>query len=102
VSTLKAMAPAQDQIDITAEDEQMDLGSGSGQGRSELDPLFDEAVELICREKKASTSFIQRYFQIGYNRAARMMDQMEAQGIVGAANNVGRREILARVDDHER
>jgi len=102
VNTLKSMAPAQEQIDITAEDNDGDVASGNGRERSELDPLFDEAVELICREKKASTSFIQRYFQIGYNRAARIMDQMEAQGIVGPANNVGRREILARVYDEER
>jgi S-DNA-T family DNA segregation ATPase FtsK/SpoIIIE len=101
VSSLKSMAPTQDQIDITAEDEDSDSGAGGRRERSELDPLFDEAVELICREKKASTSFIQRYFQIGYNRAARMMDQMEAQGIVGPANNVGRREILARVYNDE-
>ncbi len=56
--------------------------------------LFDQAVELVAREGKASTSFIQRHLQIGYNRAARLIEQMEKEGIVGPANHVGRREVL--------
>ena len=59
------------------------------------DELFEQAVALICRERKASTSFIQRHLQIGYNRAARIMERMEAEGIVSPANHVGRREVLA-------
>ena len=51
---------------------------------------------LVCRERKASTSFIQRHLQIGYNRAARIMERMEKEGVVGAANQVGKREVLAR------
>jgi S-DNA-T family DNA segregation ATPase FtsK/SpoIIIE len=50
----------------------------------------------VLRERKASTSFIQRHLQIGYNRAARIMEQMEKDGIVGAPNHVGKREILGR------
>jgi DNA segregation ATPase FtsK/SpoIIIE, S-DNA-T family len=58
--------------------------------------LFDQAVDLVAREGKASTSFIQRYLNIGYNRAAKLIEQMEKEGIVGAANHVGKREVLVR------
>jgi S-DNA-T family DNA segregation ATPase FtsK/SpoIIIE len=58
--------------------------------------LFDQAVDLVAREGKASTSFIQRHLQIGYNRAAKLIEQMEKEGIVGAANHVGKREVLVR------
>jgi S-DNA-T family DNA segregation ATPase FtsK/SpoIIIE len=58
--------------------------------------LFDQAVALVAREGKASTSFIQRHLQIGYNRAAKLIEQMEKEGIVSAANHVGKREILVR------
>ena len=58
--------------------------------------LFDQAVELVAREGKASTSFIQRHLQIGYNRAAKLIEQMEKEGIVGPANHVGKREVLVR------
>ncbi|CAH2600881.1 DNA translocase FtsK [Rhodovastum atsumiense] len=58
--------------------------------------LFDQAVAIVSREGKASTSFIQRHLQIGYNRAARLIEQMEKEGIVGPANHVGKREVLVR------
>lgn len=61
---------------------------GSGDG------LYDQALALVLRERKASTSFIQRHLQIGYNRAARIMDRMESEGVVSSANHVGKREIL--------
>jgi S-DNA-T family DNA segregation ATPase FtsK/SpoIIIE len=61
--------------------------------------LFDQAVALVAREGKASTSFIQRHLQIGYNRAAKLIEQMEKEGIVSAANHVGKREILVRRTD---
>jgi S-DNA-T family DNA segregation ATPase FtsK/SpoIIIE len=60
------------------------------------DPLYDEALTLILREGKASTSFIQRHLKIGYNRAARIIDMMETAGIVSRANHVGKREIIGR------
>ena len=56
--------------------------------------MYDQAVALVMRENRASTSFIQRHLQIGYNRAARIIEQMEAQGIVTPANRVGKREVL--------
>ena len=59
-----------------------------------LDPLFDQAVDLISREQKASTSFLQRHLQIGYNRAARIIDVMEAEKMISPASQTGKREVL--------
>jgi S-DNA-T family DNA segregation ATPase FtsK/SpoIIIE len=59
--------------------------------------LFDQAVALVAREGKASTSFIQRHLGIGYNRAAKLIEQMEKEGVVSAANHVGKRDVLVRV-----
>ncbi len=73
-------------------------GFGGGDGGGETS-LFDQAVDLVAREGKASTSFIQRHLQIGYNRAAKLIEQMEKEGIVSAANHVGKREVLARRPD---
>ena len=69
--------------------EEMASGGNSG------DELYDRAVALVCRERKASTSFVQRHLQIGYNRAARIIERMESEGVVSPANHVGRREVLA-------
>jgi S-DNA-T family DNA segregation ATPase FtsK/SpoIIIE len=57
--------------------------------------LYDHAVAVVTRDRKASTSYIQRRLQIGYNRAASLMERMEREGVVGAANHAGKREILA-------
>ncbi|GAA0572580.1 FtsK/SpoIIIE family DNA translocase [Caenispirillum bisanense] len=64
---------------------------GDGDGND----LYDQAVALVCRERKASTSFVQRHLQIGYNRAARIIERMEKEGVVSRANHVGKREVLA-------
>ena len=74
-------------------------GSFGGGGEAGETSLFDQAVDLVAREGKASTSFIQRHLQIGYNRAAKLIEQMEKEGIVSAANHVGKREVLARRPD---
>ena len=66
--------------------------------KSEGNELYDQAVALVAREGKASTSFVQRHLQIGYNRAARIVEQMEKEGVVSAANHVGKRTVL--VGDH--
>jgi len=66
-----------------------------GDSDEKVDELYDQAVALVTRERKASTSFVQRYLQIGYNRAARIVEEMERQGVIGPANHVGKREILA-------
>jgi S-DNA-T family DNA segregation ATPase FtsK/SpoIIIE len=63
--------------------------------------LYDQAVSLVAREGKASTSFIQRHLQIGYNRAAKLIEQMEKEGVVSAANHVGKREVLVRRERDE-
>ena len=65
---------------------------------AEQDPLYDRAVALVAAERKASTSFVQRHLQIGYNRAARIIERMESEGVVSQANHVGKREVL--VSDH--
>jgi S-DNA-T family DNA segregation ATPase FtsK/SpoIIIE len=81
------------------EDEEgaFDLGGGEGGGGNEL---YDQAVAVVTRDRKASTSYIQRRLQIGYNRAASLMERMEREGVVGAANHAGKREILAGPPPH--
>ncbi|HYC66227.1 MAG TPA: DNA translocase FtsK, partial [Reyranellaceae bacterium] len=93
-------------IDSVTDDPEGGEGSGlPGEGGEEgdSDQLYDQAIALVARERKCSTSFIQRYLQIGYNRAARIVERMEREGVVTAANHVGKREVLARdIDDRER
>ena len=95
-------------VDAVTEDEEggapfdMDEGGGGGGkgGESSGDDLYDQAVALVARERKASTSFIQRHLRIGYNSAARLIERMEQEGVVSRANHVGKREVLARdIDD---
>jgi len=81
------------------EDEEEDPFGLSGFGdEGSGDQLYDQAVAIVARERRVSTSYIQRRLQIGYNRAARLVEQMEEQGIVSAPNHQGKREIL--VGDH--
>ena len=75
--------------------------SGIAGGSDGEKSLFDQAVDVVAREGKASTSFIQRHLQIGYNRAAKLIEQMEKEGIVGPANHVGKREVLVRRPDED-
>ncbi len=82
--------------DVTEDDEEGGGGFGTEDSGSSGDALYDQAVALVCRERKASTSFIQRHLQIGYNRAARIVERMESEGVVSAANHVGKRDVLAR------
>jgi S-DNA-T family DNA segregation ATPase FtsK/SpoIIIE len=81
---------------VTADEpDDPDLASGGNRGDSG-DGLYDQAVALVAREGKASTSFVQRHLQIGYNRAARIIEKMEQEGVVSKANHVGKREVLVR------
>ena len=63
--------------------------------------LYQQAVQIVMRDKKASTSYIQRRLQIGYNRAASIMERMEQEGVVGQANHAGKREILLGQEEHQ-
>jgi S-DNA-T family DNA segregation ATPase FtsK/SpoIIIE len=92
VGFLKSQAEPDYIEEVTREDAVED-GPGAS-GAKENDVLYDDAVALVAREGKASTSFIQRHLQIGYNRAARIIEQMETEAIVSPANRVGRREVL--------
>jgi len=84
-------------IDAVTEDEEGEFGGDfdSGFGGGSGDDLYDRAVAIVLQEQKASTSFVQRHLQIGYNRAARLIERMEKEGVIGPANHVGKREILA-------
>ena len=68
--------------------------TSAAEGDGDEDELYSQAVDIIKSEGKASTSFLQRKLQIGYNRAARIIDMMEEKGIVSKANHVGKREVL--------
>jgi len=93
VAHLKAQGTPEYIDDVTEEIDDAIMLSGAA-GRPSGDELYDEAVAMIAREGKASTSFIQRHLQIGYNRAARIIERMEKEGVVSKANRVGRREVL--------
>ena len=96
-------------LDAVTAGEDEDGGSGAagadtpifdkGEFGAEGGDLYDQAVAVVLRDKKASTSYIQRRLQIGYNRAASLMERMENEGIVGAANHAGKREILLEPAD---
>ncbi len=87
--------------DVTRDDEEEMPPEAGPFSEGSDDGLYDQAVALVCREGKASTSFVQRYLQIGYNRAARIIERMEKEGVVSTANRVGKREVLARNIDRD-
>jgi len=103
VSMLKEQGSPDYADDVTEEvDEMPGLGAPGGGGGEDGsgDQLYDQAVALVTRERKCTTSFIQRHLQIGYNRAARIVERMESEGVVGSANHVGKREVLAPKGDY--
>ena len=89
---------------VTAEDEHEDAGGAvfdsTSMGSEGEGDLYQQAVQIVLRDRKASTSYIQRRLQIGYNRAASIMERMEQEGIVGQPNHAGKREILVGGDDN--
>jgi S-DNA-T family DNA segregation ATPase FtsK/SpoIIIE len=100
VNHLKSFGPPQYMSGVVEgpEDDRADdidavLGLGAGNGDSD-DALYDQAVAIVARDRKCSTSYIQRKLGIGYNKAARLVEQMEEEGVVTPANHVGKREIL--------
>lgn len=94
VRFLKSQARPEYLDEITQEPDTPEFSSPGAGGGNADDVLYDQAVAMIAREGKASTSFIQRHLQIGYNRAARIIERMESEGVVSKANRVGRREVL--------
>lgn len=81
--------------DVTRDEDE----EGAFGEESEKDEMYDQAVSIVARDRKASTSYIQRCLKIGYNRAASIIEQMEREGVVGSANHVGKREVLVREED---
>jgi S-DNA-T family DNA segregation ATPase FtsK/SpoIIIE len=81
--------------DVTRDEE----AEGASGEEGEKDEMYDQAVSIVARDRKASTSYIQRCLKIGYNRAASIIEQMEREGVVSAANHVGKREVLVREED---
>ena len=103
VRHLKTQGTPQYLEEVTASDEAEDGGDGAvfdstGMGLAEGGDIYQQAVAIVKRDRKASTSYIQRRLQIGYNRAATIMERMEEEGIVGQANHAGKREILIPED----
>ena len=86
-----------DYVDSVTEDDDIAAGIPGFSGESS-DDLYDQAVSIVLRERKASTSFLQRHLKIGYNRAASLIDRMEAERLISSANHVGKREVLVTSD----
>ena len=106
VRHLKSQGTPQYLEAVTAADEEDEDGNpvfdATGMGQPEGGDLYQQAVQVVMRDRKASTSYIQRRLQIGYNRAASLMERMEKEGVVGQANHAGKREILVGEEDAER
>jgi S-DNA-T family DNA segregation ATPase FtsK/SpoIIIE len=94
---LEAVTAAQDE-----DEDGNPVFDGTAMGQPEGGDLYQQAVQVVLRDRKASTSYIQRRLQIGYNRAASLMERMEKEGVVGQANHAGKREILVGEEDAER
>jgi S-DNA-T family DNA segregation ATPase FtsK/SpoIIIE len=78
----------------TVDGEGGDLGGDLGEAGGEKDPMYDQAVEVVLKHRKASISLVQRHLKIGYNRSARMLEEMEKTGLISAMSGSGQREIL--------
>ncbi len=104
VKHLKTLGRPQYIDDVTDEDATSDSGGMSdilfGDKKSGDDELYDQAVALVVSEQKASTSFVQRHLSIGYNRAAKIIEQMEKEGVISSANHVGKRDVLVPQRDY--
>ena len=90
-------------LDAVTDEEVDEAEDGEGEALGESgDDLYDQAVAIVLRDRKASTSYVQRRLGIGYNRAATLVERMENEGLIGAANHAGKREILVGGDEAER
>ena len=84
--------------EITLDEETSDKSLSLNFENGEIDELYSKAVNIVINQQKVSTSFIQRYLQIGYNRAARIVEKMEDDGIISEANNAGKRQVLKKTN----
>jgi S-DNA-T family DNA segregation ATPase FtsK/SpoIIIE len=96
---LEAVTAAEDEMELDDDGNPVFDATSMGATGDATD-LYQQAVQVVTRDKKASTSYIQRRLQIGYNRAASIMERMEQEGIVGQANHAGKREILVGQEEH--
>jgi S-DNA-T family DNA segregation ATPase FtsK/SpoIIIE len=105
VKFLKAQGEPEYLDEVTEDDDSGGIGGGDGGGfgggGNSGDELYDKAVDIVLRERKASTSFIQRQLQLGYNKAANLVERMEREGIIGSANAMGKREVFGRKPDED-
>jgi S-DNA-T family DNA segregation ATPase FtsK/SpoIIIE len=105
VRHLKSQGQPQYLDAVTAEDahegEDAALFDLTGMGAPEVADLYQQAVQVVTRDRKATTSYLQRRLQIGYNRAASLIERMEREGVIGQPNHAGKREILVGGDDDE-
>jgi S-DNA-T family DNA segregation ATPase FtsK/SpoIIIE len=88
---------------LSAPEEELDaaLGGGGEGGDGEADPLYDQAVEIVVKTRRPSISLVQRHLRIGYNRAARLIEQMERAGLVSAMGSNGNREVIVPAKEGE-
>ncbi len=96
VRSIKEQAVFDQKNEITLEEKSEDGSLGFGFDEGEVDALYTKAVNIVIEQQKVSTSYIQRYLQIGYNRAARIVEKMEEEGLISEANNAGKRQVLRK------
>ena len=96
VSFINSQSSNSDKVDITEEKDLVNNNTFSFMDSKNIDELYEQAVSIVIQQQKVSTSYIQRYLQIGYNRAARIIEKMEKDGIISEANNSGKREVLRK------
>ena len=96
VRSIKEQAIFDQKNEITLEGENEDGSMVFGFDDGEVDALYAKAVDIVISQQKVSTSYIQRYLQIGYNRAARIVEKMEEEGLISEANNAGKRQVLRK------
>ena len=97
VKSIKEQAVFDQKNEITLEEKNENGSIGFGFDEGEVDALYTKAVNIVIEQQKVSTSYIQRYLQIGYNRAARIVEKMEDEGLISEANNAGKRQVLRKI-----
>ena len=96
VKSIKEQAIFDQKNEITLEEKNEEGSMGFSFDEEGVDALYTKAVDIVIEQQKVSTSYIQRYLQIGYNRAARIVEKMEDEGLISEANNAGKRQVLRK------